>query len=158
MKPEKTSLLGLEELSAKEIKMFLDLAVEFKQVLDSKNKPTKSLKGKRIVNLFIEPSTRTKSSFLRLQPSLSADVISIASQGSSLSKGETLKDTAKNIQALGADAIVIRHSSAGSPLFLSRTIPVPIINAGDGSHEHPSQALLDIFTLREKLGTLNGKK
>ena len=158
MKPEKTSLLGLEELSAKEIKMFLDLAVEFKQVLDSKNKPTKSLKGKRIVNLFMEPSTRTRVAFEIAAKSLSADVISIASQGSSLSKGETLKDTAKNIQALGADAIVIRHSSAGSPLFLSRTIPVPIINAGDGSHEHPSQALLDIFTLREKLGTLNGKK
>ena len=96
----------------------------------------------------MEPSTRTRVAFEIAAKSLSADVISIASKSSSLTKGESLKDTALNIQALGADAIVIRHSSPGSPLFLSKTIPVPIINAGDGSHEHPSQALLDIFTLQ----------
>jgi aspartate carbamoyltransferase catalytic subunit len=105
----------------------------------------------------MEPSTRTRVAFEIAAKSLSADVISIASKSSSLTKGESLKDTALNIQALGADAIVIRHSSPGSPLFLSKTIPVPIINAGDGSHEHPSQALLDIFTMQEKLGTLHNK-
>jgi aspartate carbamoyltransferase catalytic subunit len=153
----RTSLLGLEPLEVQEIETILELAKEFKFHLQKKELPSKNLKGKRIVNLFMEPSTRTRVAFEIAAKSLSADVISIASQSSSLTKGETLKDTAKNIQALGADAIVIRHSSAGSPLFLSKTIPVPIINAGDGAHEHPSQALLDIFTLREKLGTLSGK-
>ena len=153
----RTSLLGLEPLEVQEIETILELAKEFKLHLQKKELPSKNLKGKRIVNLFMEPSTRTRVAFEIAAKSLSADVISIASQSSSLTKGETLKDTAKNIQALGADAIVIRHSSAGSPLFLSKTIPVPIINAGDGAHEHPSQALLDIFTLREKLGTLSSK-
>ena len=153
----RTSLLGLEPLEVQEIETILELAKEFKLHLQKKELPSKNLKGKRIVNLFMEPSTRTRVAFEIAAKSLSADVISIVSQSSSLTKGETLKDTAKNIQALGADAIVIRHSSAGSPLFLSKTIPVPIINAGDGAHEHPSQALLDIFTLREKLGTLSGK-
>jgi aspartate carbamoyltransferase catalytic subunit len=153
----RTSLLGLEPLEVQEIEIILELAKEFKLHLESKELPSKNLKGKRIVNLFMEPSTRTRVAFEIAAKSLSADVISIASQSSSLTKGETLKDTAKNIQALGADAIVIRHSSAGSPFFLSKTIPVPIINAGDGAHEHPSQALLDIFTLKEKLGSLCGK-
>jgi len=153
----RTSLLGLESLEVQEIETILELAKEFKLHLENKELPSKNLKGKRIVNLFMEPSTRTRVAFEIAAKSLSADVISIASQSSSLTKGETLKDTAKNIQALGADAIVIRHASAGSPLFLSKTIPVPIINAGDGAHEHPSQALLDIFTLKEKLGSLSGK-
>jgi len=153
----RTSLLGLEPLEVQEIETILELAKEFKLHLENKELPSKNLKGKRIVNLFMEPSTRTRVAFEIAAKSLSADVISIASQSSSLTKGETLKDTAKNIQALGADAIVIRHASAGSPLFLSKTIPVPIINAGDGAHEHPSQALLDIFTLKEKLGSLSGK-
>ena len=153
----RTSLLGLESLEVQEIETILELAKEFKLHLENKELPSKNLKGKRIVNLFMEPSTRTRVAFEIAAKSLSADVISIASQSSSLTKGETLKDTAKNIQALGADAIVIRHSSAGSPFFLSKTIPVPIINAGDGAHEHPSQALLDIFTLKEKLGSLSGK-
>ena len=153
----RTSLLGLEPLEVQEIEIILELAEEFKLHLENKELPSKNLKGKRIVNLFMEPSTRTRVAFEIAAKSLSADVISIASQSSSLTKGETLKDTAKNIQALGADAIVIRHSSAGSPFFLSKTIPVPIINAGDGAHEHPSQALLDIFTLKEKLGSLCGK-
>jgi aspartate carbamoyltransferase catalytic subunit len=153
----RTSLLGLESLEVQEIETILELAKEFKLHLENKELPSKNLKGKRIVNLFMEPSTRTRVAFEIAAKSLSADVISIASQSSSLTKGETLKDTAKNIQALGADAIVIRHASAGSPLFLSKTIPVPIINAGDGAHEHPSQALLDIFTLKEKLGSLSSK-
>lgn len=151
------SLLGLEELDVSEINLILELSKEFKGNLSKKQKPSKNLEGKRIVNLFMEPSTRTRVAFEIAAKSLSADVISIASKSSSLTKGESLKDTALNIQALGADAIVIRHSSPGSPLFLSKTIPVPIINAGDGSHEHPSQALLDIFTLKEKLGSLHNK-
>ncbi len=154
---KRNSLLGLEELDVNEINLILELSKEFKENLSKKQKSSKNLEGKRIVNLFMEPSTRTRVAFEIAAKSLSADVISIASKGSSLTKGESLKDTALNIQALGADAIVIRHSSPGSPLFLSNTIPVPIINAGDGSHEHPSQALLDIFTLREKLGTLHNK-
>ena len=154
---KRNSLLGLEELDVNEINLILELSKEFKENLSKKQKSSKNLEGKRIVNLFMEPSTRTRVAFEIAAKSLSADVISIASKSSSLTKGESLKDTALNIQALGADAIVIRHSSPGSPLFLSKTIPVPIINAGDGSHEHPSQALLDIFTLREKLGTLHNK-
>ena len=116
------------------------------------------LAGKRIVNLFMEPSTRTRIAFELAAKTLHADVISIAEKSSSLTKGETLRDTALNIQALGADAIVLRHSSPGSPLLLSRIIDVPIINAGDGAHEHPSQALLDVYTLEEKIGPLDGKK
>ena len=106
----------------------------------------------------MEPSTRTRVAFEIAAKSLGADTISISGEASSLTKGETLKDTAMNVQSLGADAIVIRHSSAGSPLFLSKLVDVPIINAGDGAHEHPSQALLDIFTLKEKLGDLSGKR
>ena len=127
-------------------------------MLSQKGSVLDLLKGKRIINLFMEPSTRTRVAFEVAAKTLSADIISIAESSSSLTKGETLRDTALNIQALGADAIVIRHSSPGSALFLSKTIDVPIINAGDGAHEHPSQALLDIFTLRENLGALDGKK
>lgn len=152
------SLLGLEELSVAEIECILRQAAQFKEDMPNPQCKTDHLSGKRIVNLFLEPSTRTRIAFEIAAKSLSADVISITGKSSSLTKGETLRDTAMNVQALGADAIVVRHSSAGSPLFLSRTIDVPIINAGDGAHEHPSQALLDMFTLQENLGTLRGKK
>jgi aspartate carbamoyltransferase catalytic subunit len=152
------SLLGLEDMSREEIIYLLDKAKEFQKVLSQKGSVLDLLKGKRIINLFMEPSTRTRVAFEVAAKTLSADIISIAESSSSLTKGETLRDTALNIQALGADAIVIRHSSPGSALFLSKTIDVPIINAGDGAHEHPSQALLDIFTLRENLGALDGKK
>ena len=151
------SLLGLEEMNSEEIIFLLDKAKEFNSVLSQKGSSLESLKGKRIINLFMEPSTRTRIAFEVAAKTLSADIISIAESSSSLTKGETLRDTALNIQALGADAIVIRHSSPGSALFLSKTIDVPIINAGDGAHEHPSQALLDIYTLRDNLGTLEGK-
>ena len=151
------SLLGLEEMKPEEIIFLLDKAKEFNSVLSQKGSSLESLKGKRIINLFMEPSTRTRIAFEVAAKTLSADIISIAESSSSLTKGETLRDTALNIQALGADAIVIRHSSPGSALFLSKTIDVPIINAGDGAHEHPSQALLDIYTLRDNLGTLEGK-
>ena len=152
------SLLGLEDMNREEIICLLDKAKEFQKVLFQKGSVLDLLKGKRIINLFMEPSTRTRVAFEVAAKTLSADIISIAESSSSLTKGETLRDTALNIQALGADAIVIRHSSPGSALFLSKTIDVPIINAGDGAHEHPSQALLDIFTLRENLGALDGKK
>ena len=152
------SLLGLEDMNREEIICLLDKVKEFQKVLSQKGSVLDLLKGKRIINLFMEPSTRTRVAFEVAAKTLSADIISIAESSSSLTKGETLRDTALNIQALGADAIVIRHSSPGSALFLSKTIDVPIINAGDGAHEHPSQALLDIFTLRENLGALDGKK
>ena len=152
------SLLSIEELSCDEIIFILEKAKLIKDE-GCKNGPiVSSLSGKRIINLFMEPSTRTRVAFEVAAKSLGADIISITGDASSLTKGETLKDTAMNVQALGADAIVIRHSSPGSPLFLSRMVDVPIINAGDGAHEHPSQALLDIFTLREKLGDLSDKK
>lgn len=152
------SLLGLEELTVPEIECILRQASKFKEDVSNPDRQTDHLKGKRIVNLFLEPSTRTRIAFEIAAKSLCADVISITGKSSSLTKGETLRDTAMNVQALGADAIVVRHPSAGSSLFLSHTIDVPIINAGDGAHEHPSQALLDIFTLQEKLGGLKGKK
>ena len=149
------NLLGIESLSKIEIRKILTLAKELKCNPD---KNQSYLAGKRIVNLFMEPSTRTRIAFELAAKTLHADVISIAEKSSSLTKGETLRDTALNIQALGADAIVLRHSSPGSPLLLSRIIDVPIINAGDGAHEHPSQALLDLYTLEEKIGSLDGKK
>ena len=154
----RSSLLGLEDLSQAEINTIFELADSYKKEMAKGKKFNKNLDGKRIVNLFMEPSTRTRVAFEIAAKSLSADVITIDGNSSSLTKGETLKDTALNIEALGADAIVVRHSSPGSPFFLSKIISVPIINAGDGSHEHPSQALLDIFTLQEKLGSLKGKK
>ena len=154
----KRSLIGIKDLSASEINFLLDTAQKLKESGKSKIDSQFSLKGKRIVNLFLEPSTRTRIAFEVAAKCLDADIISIAEKSSSLTKGESLRDTACNIQALGADAIVLRHSSPGSAHFLSKMIDVPIINAGDGAHEHPSQALLDIFTLREKLGNLKGKK
>ena len=149
------NLIGVQSLSQSEIRKILKLAKFFKKNLGTKYN---HLKGKRIVNLFMEPSTRTRIAFEVAAKSLQADVISIAEKSSSLTKGETLRDTALNIQALGADAIVLRHSSPGASLFLSRIVDVPIINAGDGAHEHPSQALLDLFTLEESIGSLEGKK
>ena len=152
---KKKNLIGVQSLSQSEIRKILKLAKFFKKSLGTKHN---HLKGKRIVNLFMEPSTRTRIAFEVAAKSLQADVISIAEKSSSLTKGETLRDTALNIQALGADAIVLRHSSPGASLFLSRIVDVPIINAGDGAHEHPSQALLDLFTLEESIGSLEGKK
>ena len=151
-------LIGIEELDRAEIETVLDVARSFRGTLDRPVKKLPSLRGKTVVNLFMEPSTRTRLAFEVAAKRLSADVISVGGKSSSLSKGETLRDTASNVQALGADLIVLRHSSAGSPLYLSRVLDVPIVNAGDGAHEHPSQALLDAFTLRERFGDLTGKK
>ncbi len=149
-------LVGIEELSPEEIVFLLDTAKAFKEVGERPVKKVPSLRGKTIVNLFIEPSTRTRTSFELAAKRLSADVINITATASSLVKGETLKDTALNLQALNADMIVIRHSAAGAPHFLAKILKASVINAGDGAHEHPTQALLDAFTIREKKGKVAG--
>jgi aspartate carbamoyltransferase catalytic subunit len=151
-------LLGIQELSPSEINFLLDTAAAFKQVGERTIKKVPSLRGKTMVNLFIEPSTRTRTSFELAAKRLSADVINITATASSITKGETLKDTALNLQALNADIIVIRHSAAGAPHFLARLLKASIVNAGDGAHEHPTQALLDALTIREKKGRINGLK
>jgi aspartate carbamoyltransferase catalytic subunit len=151
-------LLTIEELTLKEIDQIHATAAAFKQTLKRSVKKVPALRGKTIVNLFLEPSTRTRMAFDMAAKRLSADVISLDGSVSSTTKGETLRDTAQNIQALQADMIVIRHSAAGSPLYLSKILNIPVINAGDGAHEHPTQGLLDTFTMRERLGTLIGRK
>ncbi len=149
-------LLTIEELSPEEIILVLDTAASFKEVSTRTIKKVPALRGKTVVNLFLEPSTRTRISFELAAKRLSADVLSITAQASSITKGETLKDTARNIEAMNADFVVLRHSAAGSPKFLADRLNSSIINAGDGAHEHPTQALLDVFTIREKLGRIAG--
>ena len=149
-------LLTIRELGADEIIAVLDTAASFKEVSSRQIKKVPALRGKTVVNLFLEPSTRTRVSFELAAKRLSADVINISASASSITKGETLKDTAKNIEALNADFIILRHSAPGSPKFLADRLNASIINAGDGSHEHPTQALLDVFTIREKLGRVEG--
>ena len=149
-------LLGIQDLTAEEITFALDTAAAFKQVGKRTIKKVPSLRGKTLVNLFIEPSTRTRTSFELAAKRLSADVINISAGASSITKGETLKDTALNLEALHADIIVIRHSAAGAPHFLAKHLKASVINAGDGAHEHPTQALLDAFTIREKKGRIAG--
>ncbi len=149
-------LLGLEGVSAEDITLILDTARSFREVLDRPIKKVPPLQGKTIVNLFFESSTRTRISFELAERRLSADVVNFAASGSSVSKGETLKDTARNIEAMRIDMVVIRHASSGAPHFLSRVVKANVINAGDGQHEHPTQALLDMMTLREKYGDLKG--
>lgn len=151
-------LLTLEELSLSEIEQIHATAAAFKKILGRSVKKVPALRGKTIVNLFLEPSTRTRMAFDMAAKRLSADVISLDGSSSSTTKGETLRDTAENIQALQADMIVIRHAAAGSPLYLSKILDIPVINAGDGAHEHPTQGLLDTFTMREHLGSLKGRK
>lgn len=151
-------LIAIEDLKIEELETIFSLTASFKQTLSRSQKKLPSLRGKTIVNLFLEPSTRTRVAFEIAAKRLSADVTTVTGNASSLIKGETLKDTAQTIQALNADMLIVRHKAAGSPLFLSRLLEIPVINAGDGAHEHPTQALLDCFTLREKLGDLTGKK
>ena len=141
-------LLSIADLSPEEILLILDTAAEFKKVSERKVKKVPALRGKTVVNLFIEPSTRTRASFELAEQRLSADIINMSASTSSLTKGETLLDTAKNIEALQVDLIVMRHSAAGSPLFLAKRLESGVINAGDGAHAHPTQALLDLFTIR----------
>jgi len=149
-------LLGLEGMKREDIQLILDTAVSFREVLERPIKKVPPLQGKTIANLFFENSTRTRLSFELAERRLSADVLGFAASGSSVSKGETLKDTARNIEAMKIDMVVIRHSAAGAPHYLSRVIGANVINAGDGAHEHPTQGLLDMYTIREKLGRLEG--
>jgi aspartate carbamoyltransferase catalytic subunit len=150
-------LLGMEDLTAEEIRFILDAVPPFKEVSEREIKKVPTLRGKTIINLFFEPSTRTRTSFEIAGKRLSADVINISASGSSMSKGESLRDTADNLAAMHADALIVRHAAAGVPHLLARFLKSPVINAGDGAHEHPTQALLDIYTIQEKLGTLAGR-
>src|SRR3954466_1908057 len=149
-------LLDIESLTAEEIVTVLDTARAFKAVGERAIKKVPALRGKTVVNLFVEPSTRTRISFELAEQRLSADIINFTAEAASLKKGGTLKDKAKNLEALNADFIVIRHSASGAPHFLARVINASVINAGDGAHEHPTQALLDTFTIREKKGRIEG--
>ncbi len=149
-------LLGLEGVTQEEIALILDTAAAFRKVLERPIPKVPTLRGKTVVNLFFEPSTRTRISFELAEKRLSADSVNFTSSGSSVKKGETFKDTARNIEAMKIDMVVIRHGSAGAPHYLSKCVNASIINAGDGAHEHPTQALLDMMTLREKVKSFEG--
>ncbi|MBU1932572.1 MAG: aspartate carbamoyltransferase catalytic subunit [Candidatus Omnitrophica bacterium] len=149
-------LLGLEYLSHDDIILLLDTADSFREILDRTIKKVPALRGKTVVNLFYEPSTRTRVSFEIAAKRLSADVINIATETSSVRKGETLNDTGRNIEALKADVIIVRHNCSGAATMLARNVNISVVNAGDGWHEHPTQGLLDIFTLRKKFGRIEG--
>ena len=151
-------LLGLEGYPAEDIQTIIDTAFTFREVLDRPIKKVPSLQGKTIVNLFFENSTRTRISFELAQKRLSADTVNFSASTSSLKKGETFKDTAQNIEAMKIDAVVIRHPTPGAPKLLTEFIDAVIINAGDGTHEHPTQAILDMMSLHEKFGKLKGLK
>ncbi len=155
---QRKDLLSIRELESEEVVTILDTAAAFKTVGSRDIKKVPALRGKTMVNFFVEPSTRTRTSFELAAFRLSADVVNISAGTSSLQKGESLKDTALNLQALHSDIIVLRHSSAGASHFLSERLEASIINAGDGAHEHPTQALLDVFTIRERLGKIEGLK
>jgi aspartate carbamoyltransferase catalytic subunit len=152
----KKDLLSLYDLSRDEILHILNTAEEFKKVSQRNVKKVPALRGRTVVNLFVEPSTRTRVSFELAEQRLSADIINMNADVSSFRKGETLLDTLKNIQALQADIVVIRHQATGAPNFLARELNMGVVNAGDGAHSHPTQALLDIFTMREKKGRIEG--
>ncbi len=149
-------LVALADLSKEEILYLLDTAQAMKEVLTRDIKKVPTLRGKTVVNLFFEPSTRTRTSFEIAGKRLSADVINFSAAASSLTKGETLKDTARNITAMAVDAVVVRHKASGAARYLARELEVPVINAGDGAHEHPTQGLLDIFTIKERKGRIEG--
>lgn len=149
-------LLDIQSLSAEELITVLDTARAFKAVGARAIKKVPALRGKTVVNLFVEPSTRTRISFELAAQRLTADIVNFSAEASSLKKGETLKDTARNLEALNADIIIIRHSASGAPHFLSRVVESSVVNAGDGAHEHPTQALLDMFTIRERKGRIEG--
>ncbi|MCL5029511.1 MAG: aspartate carbamoyltransferase catalytic subunit [Bacteroidetes bacterium] len=151
-------LLGLQGVPKEDIQLILDTATTFREVLERPIKKVPTLQGKTIVNLFYENSTRTRISFELAEKRLSADSINFAVSSSSVSKGESFKDTMRNIEAMKVDMVVVRHSAAGSPLFLTKICDANIINAGDGIHEHPTQALLDMYSIREKLRKIEGLK
>ena len=151
-------LLGLEELSAEQIRLVLDTAEPFKEISERTIKKVPTLRGMTIVNLFFEASTRTRISFEFAEKRLSADTVNVAAAMSSVQKGETLVDTARNLEAMRIDMVVIRHGASGAARFLADRIESNVINAGDGTHEHPTQGLLDMLTLRDRLGALEGRR
>ncbi|MCX7835178.1 MAG: aspartate carbamoyltransferase catalytic subunit [bacterium] len=156
--PSSRHLLGIKYITADDIYLYLDTARTFREVLERPVRNLPTLRGVQVVNLFFENSTRTRLSFELAEKRLGADVLNFQSSGSSVAKGETLLDTIRNIEAMKVDAVVMRHSAAGAPLFLSERIKSIVINAGDGAHEHPTQALLDLYTIREKFKVLKGLK
>lgn len=158
MKLSSKHLLGIKSLTKDDIQLILSTAKDFKEVLQRPVKKVPSLRDKTIVNLFFENSTRTRISFELAEKRLSADVLNFSSSASSVKKGESLLDTVNNILSMKVDMVVMRHSASGAPHFLAQHIPAAIINAGDGINEHPTQALLDAFSITEKVGTLEGKK
>jgi len=155
---KRKDLIGLEILSREEIETILKTAKSFKEISTRSIKKVPALRGKTVVNLFFEPSTRTRTSFELAAKRLSADVLSFDVSTSSVSKGETIVDTAKNIEAMKVDCFIVRHSVAGAPELISKNVDASVINAGDGCHEHPTQALLDLFTVQEVFGKINGVK
>jgi aspartate carbamoyltransferase catalytic subunit len=158
MKLRSKHLLGLEGMTKEEITLILDTAESFKEILERPIRIVPTLRGVTVVNLFYEPSTRTRISFELAEKRLSAEVISFSATTSSVKKGETLKDTVRNIEAMKIDVVVVRHQCSGVPYFLTQCLDSSIINAGDGAHEHPTQALLDLFTIREKYKRIKGLK
>ncbi|MDO8445515.1 MAG: aspartate carbamoyltransferase catalytic subunit [Deltaproteobacteria bacterium] len=151
-------ILDIESLSPDEIRLILETSESFKEVLGRDIKKVPTLRGKTVINLFFEASTRTRTSFEIAAKRLSADTINISASASSVQKGETLSDTVKNIEAMNSDVIIIRHPASGAPHFIAKRLKASVINAGDGSHEHPSQALLDMLTIKEKKGGIEGLK
>jgi aspartate carbamoyltransferase catalytic subunit len=151
-------LLGMKDVPKEDIQLILDTAITFREILERPIKKVPTLQGKTVVNLFYESSTRTRISFELAEKRLSADSVNFAVSGSSVSKGETLKDTVRNIEAMKVDMIVVRHAAAGVPLMLTKLSDSNVINAGDGIHEHPTQALLDMYSIREKTGKIEGLK
>jgi aspartate carbamoyltransferase catalytic subunit len=151
-------LIGLEDLSREQILGILDTAEPFKEISERQIKKVPVLRGQTIVNLFFEPSTRTRISFEFAEKRLGADTVNISSSGSSVQKGETLVDTARNLEAMRINMVVVRHGSAGATGFLADRIPSNVINAGDGQHEHPTQGLLDLLTIRDRFGSIDGRR
>ena len=156
MKFERGNLLGLEELTAEEIETILETAESFVEISERPLKKVPVLRGMTVVNLFFEPSTRTRISFEIAEKRLSADTVNFAASTSSAVKGETLKDTARNIESMGIDMLVMRHSAPGAAAYLAGILDCPVVNAGDGPHEHPTQALLDLFTVKQNRGGIEG--
>ncbi len=151
-------ILGLEEMSAEEITLILETARSMREIMQRKIKKVPTLRGRTVLNLFYEPSTRTKASFELAQKYMSADSVSVAGTSSSLVKGETLKDTVRNVEVMGIECVIMRHPVSGSAYYLARNVEASVINAGDGMHEHPTQGLLDMFTILDKKGRLEELK
>lgn len=155
---DQRNLITIEDLNKNDIELILETAESFKEITTREIKKVPTLRGRTIVNLFLEPSTRTRTSFELAAKRLSADVVNISAKSSAMAKGECLKDTVETIEAMGADLVIMRHSAAGSALFLTKLLDCAVINAGDGKHQHPTQALLDLYTIKENIGKIDGLK